>query len=286
MQQRWEAACIRAYKDTERFRKTSGKWFWGVEVVGSSLLAAVAAYFAFSNLKNWQVAVLTFLVFAVGLIVIYGIVYFVNLLRAPYLQRNELRRMINEQENKPKAKIVASKPTAGIGNARDLERNIDVKNIYAAEVKFYNSSLQVSASNVWATIRYYDSKEENEIGFQVASWEETGDKDTFLKYEGDTREIELKPNGPTYTIVLAIKHIEDDVCYAYSRKLYNYKDLRHPDYKLVGHRFVIIVSLRGQNVDYDVVGEDKEFVYILHNRGKGQGLAIEPYPEINGNATI
>lgn len=91
MQQKWESSHRRAIKDTEQFRSSSKKWFWGCEVIGSGSLAGLAAYLTYGNLTRWQLAIVTALVFIGGFFIIYGIILAVNLIRAPYKQRNELR---------------------------------------------------------------------------------------------------------------------------------------------------------------------------------------------------
>jgi len=49
-----------------------------------------------NGLRGWQVGLVTFTVFVVGLFLIYGAVFLFHLIYAPYRQRNEARNMIKE----------------------------------------------------------------------------------------------------------------------------------------------------------------------------------------------
>jgi len=274
MQQGFEFASQRAWEDTRKWLRDSFiAW-----IVVAVFFGVVSAIFIPTSDALIYRAIYGAIVAIIALILIVSITYIVHLIITPYRQRNDLRKIIGEQENKPKAKIEASELLAGMGDVNYTKRNIVVNNIYAAAVRFANNSSEISAKNVWAKISYYDSKEETELGSLIASWDELSDTDIFPAYATDIREVELKPKGPPYTIVLAIKHTEDEACYAYNSENYNYKDLRKPGYKLDGEKFVMFITLVGQNVDEDIFG-GKQFAYILHNNGKGQGLIIEPYPD-------
>ncbi len=93
-----ESVYHRACVDTEKFRKDSRAFFWGVEVVGSGVSSSLTAWLLWdkSALHGWQVALITFAVFVVGLFIIYVIIFLWNLFRAPYRQRNELRKQIEQ----------------------------------------------------------------------------------------------------------------------------------------------------------------------------------------------
>jgi hypothetical protein len=99
-----ESTWRRALEDTEQFR-TSRMWFWGVEVLGSAGLASLTAGLTFNSLHGWQMILLTFFLFAFGLVIVYGAIYLWNLFRTPYRQRDEvhveyakLKQSIEEQK--------------------------------------------------------------------------------------------------------------------------------------------------------------------------------------------
>ncbi len=86
----------RALRDTENLRNSSPWWFWGVDVLGSAAIASVTASLIINTIPNWQVGLLTFFAFVIGVVLIYGIIYLWYLFRAPYRQRNEARRTIEQ----------------------------------------------------------------------------------------------------------------------------------------------------------------------------------------------
>ncbi|MGD0353381.1 MAG: hypothetical protein ABSB38_07800 [Dehalococcoidia bacterium] len=59
-------------------------------------MASLTACLTFNKISNWQVGLLTFLVFVFGLFFIYGVIYVWNLFRAPYRQRNEAIDKVDE----------------------------------------------------------------------------------------------------------------------------------------------------------------------------------------------
>jgi len=119
-----ESSWARAGKDTDNFR-SKRLWFLGVEVLGSGAIAGLASWMLWdkSTLKGWQVGLVTFLVFTIGLLVIYGLIYLWNLFRAPYHQRNEARE------------LVVGKPEIPLSNRKSLIRAIATVKDKAIEVK-------------------------------------------------------------------------------------------------------------------------------------------------------
>jgi hypothetical protein len=263
----------RAFKETENFRKSSKWWFWGVDVVGSAVLAAITAALIINTLPNWLVGILTFVVFVIGIALIYGIIYLWHLFRAPYKQlgewKAEILRLKTEKGN-ISPEIAAGKPWAEIGKIEKIANRI-----WAAGVCFGNVNPNgISAENVWANIAYVSEDEKEQFCNVIGLWDEKGDR-SVTPLKDDMREVELKASGLPYTIVLAIKYPDDDVCYAYNAENYQFKDLRMERHRLVGNKFHVLVSLKGKNIIglFDDVG----FHFILYNEGLGKGLRLEEY---------
>lgn len=79
-----------ADKETEGLR-SKRRWFWGVEVIAGGVIASGSAWFLWdrSTLEGWQVGLITFGVFAGTLVLIYCLIFLVNLIRAPRKLRRE-----------------------------------------------------------------------------------------------------------------------------------------------------------------------------------------------------
>jgi hypothetical protein len=281
-----QSAPRRAWEDTEYFRKSAAS-FWTMEIVGAAVLGVIGGSVGFLltpvNPTPFQQYIYPTFGGATGIIggfiLVFCGIFLAKLFRAPYKQRNEARAELLKTANRPEAKIEVSELLAGSGDFNYPQRGIAIPNIYAAGVRFVNNSTEISAKNVWAKINYFDGKGEIALGSLIASWDEMSGADILPTPVEDIRAVELKPKGPPYTIVLAIKHMEDKVCYACNYENYNYVDLRKPGYKLDREKFVIFVTLFGQNVGGDEFGAGKQFGYILYNYGKGKGLDIKPYTD-------
>ena len=100
-----QTAYQRASQDTESFRK-SGFSFWALEVVGAAVFGVVGALVSLwltpsHSSAFWQNALPTIgggLGLVLGFAMVFLAIYFLNLIRAPYKQRNEARQRIKELE--------------------------------------------------------------------------------------------------------------------------------------------------------------------------------------------
>ena len=109
----WEGTWGKASKDTEKFRKDSAFWFWGIEVIGVSLFILGGGFLGFSCLPNvstpsqqfWYPTLGSTVGLIIGLIAIYALIFLWHLSRAPYRQRNELRVKVEELQ-KPDNKLI------------------------------------------------------------------------------------------------------------------------------------------------------------------------------------
>jgi hypothetical protein len=129
-----ESVWDRASKDTENFRNSNRWWFWGVDVLGSATLAGLTTTFIINTLPNWLVGVLTFFAFVFGMAIIYGFIYLWNLFRAPYRQRNELRKLV-ESQKKPFDSEIAETIQLLQAETLILKKDNEEKNPYSfAEV--------------------------------------------------------------------------------------------------------------------------------------------------------
>ena len=74
-------------------------------------------------------------------------------------------------------------------------------------------------------------------------------------------EIDMQPNGLAYPIDIAMKHLEDEECYAHNNESVTYEMWRHPQRALKPGKYRVRVDLRG-------VGANKTFWFELHNPGR------------------
>ena len=210
------------------------------------------------------------------LVLIIGITYLVHLQIAPYRQRNEalakvseLEKIISEQKSKPTPQIIIYEPMVDLFKYRDDKTNTVFDNIYAACIWCANcpeiKSPETSAKDVYAIIDYFDDKAENLLLSIMGTWDEK-----------DLREIEMKSSGIPHNLGLAIKHKDDDFCYAYNYDNQALVDLRHRGRELIGDKFQITVRIKGTNIEGGLFDEIFSS-YILFNDGKGKGMRIEKY---------
>ena len=103
---RRETAWQRACKDTVAFRKESNWWFWGVEVVGTAAFATLGGLIGFSclpaNSSAYSQNAYPTVGAAIGAVLGFALAYAgmlgLNLLRAPYRQRDEARQQVRKLE--------------------------------------------------------------------------------------------------------------------------------------------------------------------------------------------
>jgi len=102
----YESTWQRASTDTEHFRSKC-LWFWGVEVIGAGAIAGLATGIIWQRniLHGWQVGLITFGIFVVGLFIIYVIIFLWHLFRAPYRQLHEARDEIERLTQRPELTI-------------------------------------------------------------------------------------------------------------------------------------------------------------------------------------
>src|SRR3989304_1241981 len=98
-----ESSWRRAWEDTERFRHTAGS-FWGLEIVGASVLGLGGGYAGFLRTPMGTTPTQSFLYPAIGgvvgviigLMIVFSLIFIWNIFRAPYRQRNEARNMVRQ----------------------------------------------------------------------------------------------------------------------------------------------------------------------------------------------
>ncbi len=97
----------RAWEDTERFRNTP-VFFWGLEIVGASVLGLGGGYIGFLLTPENAIPIQGFMYPAIGsvvgiiigLLIVFLFIYAWNLYRAPYKQRNEARLTLEKLSQK------------------------------------------------------------------------------------------------------------------------------------------------------------------------------------------
>ena len=119
------SAWIRAWKDSETFRKESSVWFWGVEVLVGLLAGASGGWAGFNLLPSeatraqefWYPASGGIVGVFLGLCGVFALILCWNFLRAPYKQRDEAIQRVEHLESeleKPKLFDVVC-PTTSLG---------------------------------------------------------------------------------------------------------------------------------------------------------------------------
>lgn len=99
----------RAWDDSERLRKESFFWFWGLEIFGATAIAAtsgaLAAYWTPNGAGKAEAVILPavggFLGFVGGLLVLFLAIFTYQYVRAPYRQRDEARRYLQQAPPQP-----------------------------------------------------------------------------------------------------------------------------------------------------------------------------------------
>lgn len=270
-----ETSCQRAKKDTIAAFGTIR--FWVFDTLFAAVVTAWVLIFPPSFVQGWVIIVyqiaLPILAAIVGLL----IVLLVSLAMAPYKQRdaarNELQQIYEQKTAKRYAEMTAYKPMAELGSFKDTKEGINIEGVCASFVPFRNISQTITAKNVWANISYRSLK--GDILLELDGlWNEVCDPSIVTNFSGDVREVDFKPNGASYNLIVAFKYLNDDCCYGYNYGNSSVKDYRRPDHKLAGNKFMITISLYGQNLH-----GLETFMYILTNYGKDTGLSMEPYEE-------
>lgn len=97
-----ESVRHRAWKDTEHFRQSSW-FFWGCEVIGAALFAAVGYWLLPEKPSKLESSIYPVLGVVFGFAVVFVLILMWNLVRAPYNLLNEARAEVNkrlEEKNK------------------------------------------------------------------------------------------------------------------------------------------------------------------------------------------
>ncbi len=96
-----ESTCRRAWKDTERFRRST-LFFWGCEALGAVLFGVGGALLLPEQPSRLASVLYPGLGTVAGLATVFVVVFIWNLFRAPYRQRNEARELTKEYQDQIK----------------------------------------------------------------------------------------------------------------------------------------------------------------------------------------
>ncbi len=190
------------------------------------------------------------------------------------------KKLASELNGKVQGKPVlelATNPEVVVGHMADSKSGTPICELFAASIMIRNkpatSTSESDAKDVYSMITYYDSDGKEELIDNIfGNWNEKG-YHSFPKQmlqqpqASDSREITLKSTGLPCQLILAIKHKEDDNCYAFGVDSLRYTWLKNPRYELKGRKFQISIRLVGKDVS-------KTFKFQLSNRGKGGGMEI------------
>jgi hypothetical protein len=196
---------------------------------------------------------------------------------APQKQRDEARKETEKLINKLDG-IKNSRPNMVLVKTEKLPSkiiNIKTGEIsgepWFVRVQFANDPLSplqaVEASNVVGHIDIC-GKDRKPLLRMIGRWSET----TEIAFGGqpmETEQIVIPPNGRPYPMDIAMKYQEDEEFYGYNNDNPRLApDWRDNNKKLTVGDYLVIVRLRGNNVD-------KEFLFDLTNKGKGEDLELK-----------
>lgn len=89
-----ESSWQRAKRDTEKLRKDSPIWYWGVEVVGVMAFTGIGLWLTPDQPTKLESILYPSIGAIAGLVIAALLVFIWNLFRAPYRQRNEARTLL------------------------------------------------------------------------------------------------------------------------------------------------------------------------------------------------
>lgn len=97
-----ESTWLRAWKDSERIRKESSWWFWGPQLLGGLVSGALGGWIAATHLSDestsaqefWYPASGSIAGVAIGIAMVFLLIFCWSLFRSPYRQRDEARSTV------------------------------------------------------------------------------------------------------------------------------------------------------------------------------------------------
>lgn len=112
-----ESTWRRSWGDAEGFRKESVVWFWGFEVIGALIVGLAGGWVGFTlmppdptqSTAYWYPGVGGAVGVFAGLLGAFLVILGWNLFRAPYRQRDELRRLLSTGSNEPSIDSILEK---------------------------------------------------------------------------------------------------------------------------------------------------------------------------------
>jgi hypothetical protein len=114
---------------------------------------------------------------------------------------------------------------------------------------------QSTARKVFADLTFYTASGKRLIGPIHGRWgdtEQPASRSLFTPNR-DLLSVDLESSGLPRELNLAIKHLDDDVIYAFNNDSYSFSGWRHPNFRMTQKKIFIHIELSGENVDdYDV----------------------------------
>jgi hypothetical protein len=178
----------------------------------------------------------------------------------------------------PKENIEYSSQTGSYGGTispyQPIPKGIErVEKYYFAHAVFSNKPMAGNARNVVATIEYFDSKQ-NQIPIYnfYGRWgleKEQPRAITHTTFPKEQFRVDISPNGDKYELDLAMKHQNENFCFAFNDVSYYSVEFRKFEYILKDNTIYICVTLNGEKMI------QSSYWFKLTNEGKNAGMKIQ-----------
>lgn len=201
-----------------------------------------------------------------------------RLILSPYWIYSEEWEKRNELEFKLKA-VNESRPNIIVDQLRESPlfrrssvSNGKVPNYRIIQAWFRNNpdipTEESEAKRVTASIEYSDKSTDEHLFSVYGQWAESTAPD-HVGYSGITNEIDIPPGVLAGKLMIALKHLADGNCYAYSREnITKFLDGRNPKLQLEPGKYRVRVLLNG-------IGVKQNYNFILENPGVDGILKME-----------
>lgn len=147
-----------------------------------------------------------------------------------------------------------------------------IEKYYFAHAVFTNKPPAGNARNCIPEIEFYDEHMNRTpiYGFYGRFGQERAqpDKRDFAQLPKSQLRVDIFANGDKYELDLAMKHKQENFCFAFNDESYSAIEYRRLDFKLSGNKIFICVHLRGENLKLP------PFWFELLNEGKDSDMKI------------
>ena len=249
----------------------------GAFVAAYNIVDQLVKFGLVTNHRIWSIGLLTFLLFGMIAIIKFAAndrKYKSNLpnivLEPPYVDE---RAVTIPGKEYPLVDSSRTGTPSAISQYQSVSKSVDrIEKYYFAHAVFTNKPPAGNAMNCIPEIEFYD-EHMNRIpiyGFYGRFGQERAQPDSrdFAQTPKSQLRVDILANGDTYELDLAMKHKQENFCFAFNDESYSAIEYRRLDFKLSGNRIFICIHLRGENLKLP------PFWFELLNEGKDGGMKI------------